>query len=328
MEFNQTRPYGVEIEGVGVDRQALATALNAAGISAAVEGYGHQGVSYWKVTTDASVQGRGGFELVSPKLYGQAGLDDIRKAVKAIKEVGGRINSSCGLHVHHSAQGMSTRQLKMVSHFYSSLFQAFDGIFSLSRHHSQWCALADPQEVNRLTASNLRMISRYQAVNLTAYLRHGTIEFRQHQGTLNALKITSWVVFTQQFMLGALRSKKAVSWRKQDFRTGLFNFWRLYDKDATMDSACQTMMKYVAKRANWRVGKIIAACQKREEAQAAQATVEMQTAIRDIASNVSDPLIDARDADGRIRCQCNSCIEGRARLAQVQASASASLEAN
>ena len=37
-------------------------------------------------------------------------------------------------------------------------------------------------------------------VNFQAYLRHGTVEFRQHQGSLNPTKIWNWVVFTQSIM--------------------------------------------------------------------------------------------------------------------------------
>lgn len=44
------------------------------------------------------------------------------------------------------------------------------------------------------------MGSRYFKVNLMSFQRHGTIEFRQHSGTVNATKIANWVRFLGQFI--------------------------------------------------------------------------------------------------------------------------------
>ena len=41
---------------------------------------------------------------------------------------------------------------------------------------------------------------RYYKVNLQAYQCHGTIEFRQHSGTVNATKIAHWVRFLGEFI--------------------------------------------------------------------------------------------------------------------------------
>lgn len=42
--------------------------------------------------------------------------------------------------------------------------------------------------------------SRYMKVNLESISRHGTIEFRQHSGTVNAAKIANWVRFLAAFI--------------------------------------------------------------------------------------------------------------------------------
>lgn len=316
MEFNQERPYGIEIEGVGCDRYALNAALNSAGIQAQVAGYGHADVDHWKVSTDSSVHGRLPFELVSPKLYGQAGLDEIKRVLRIVREQGGRVNASCGLHVHHSAQGMTGKQMRMVAHFYSALFQCFKTIFSLSRHNSQWCRLADAREVNRRSDSAGHH-NRYEAVNLAAFFRHGTVEFRQHQGTVNTTKIISWIVFTQQFMLGAMRSKKAVSWRTKDFRTGLFNFWRLYDKNATLDNASENMLRFIAKKTGWKVGKMISACHRRQAEQQIRENNEQE-----VFEFSPDPSpAPERGTDGRELCPCRACVEDRAERAAAAAEA-------
>ena len=40
----------------------------------------------------------------------------------------------------------------------------------------------------------------YKKVNICAFARHGTIEFRQHQGTLSFEKIVNWISFCQEFV--------------------------------------------------------------------------------------------------------------------------------
>lgn len=46
--------------------------------------------------------------------------------------------------------------------------------------------------------------TRYHAMNLCSYPRHGTIEFRLHQGTHNANKIRQWVEFLRGFWEASL----------------------------------------------------------------------------------------------------------------------------
>jgi hypothetical protein len=47
---------------------------------------------------------------------------------------------------------------------------------------------------------------RYQTLNLCAYAVHGTIEIRQHQGTLNATKALAWVALGQALFARAIRT--------------------------------------------------------------------------------------------------------------------------
>ncbi len=315
MKFDENRPFGIEIEAVGIESHRLAEELTAQGISTRVEGYNHELRTHWKIVPDASVHGRNPFELVSPKLYGENGLDEVKRAMKIVRELGGRINASCGLHVHHSAQGLNGKQSRMVSHFYSALFPCFDGIFALSRRRSRWARLADPQEATRISDFDMRHGNRFMAVNLLALFKHGTIEFRQHQGTLNGTKATSWIVFTQQFMLGALRSKVKVSWRKKNLKVGLFNFWRLYDKDATIDGPCEQMLRFVAKRVGWKVGKIIAARNGHDQA---QARVNLEAALATMTRppcavfpkwgfGVLHGMV-RRQQENEGRCRCDPCV--------------------
>jgi hypothetical protein len=43
-------------------------------------------------------------------------------------------------------------------------------------------------------------ISRYRKVNIASFNRHGTIEFRQHEGTMDPDRILNWVQFCTHFV--------------------------------------------------------------------------------------------------------------------------------
>ena len=74
-----TRKFGIEIEFVNANRETLAQKLVANGIPCFYEGYNHTTRGHWKIVTDATV--RGGYELVSPPLQGEAGLLEVKKVL-------------------------------------------------------------------------------------------------------------------------------------------------------------------------------------------------------------------------------------------------------
>jgi Putative amidoligase enzyme len=209
------RTYGVEIEFFNITPNKALTALTAVGILTAVEGYNHHTRPHWKITTDASVTSRGtglgqGLELVSPILQGEAGLEITAKAVKALLDAGAKVDKTCGLHVHVGADGMTGADILRVIDIYTANGSHIDSVLAQSRHNTRWAKkytqahrsynaqrirnLATAIDTASITeAINRLSVDRYQTVNLASYLRHGTVEFRQHQGTLNGEKIATWV---------------------------------------------------------------------------------------------------------------------------------------
>ena len=74
-------------------------------------GYSHQTTLYWKMVTDASIQGMEDdlcFELVSPVLRGMDGIHQLRRMMDHVRRLGIATNSSCGFHVHVDATPTST----------------------------------------------------------------------------------------------------------------------------------------------------------------------------------------------------------------------------
>jgi len=218
-KFNESRAYGVEIEIRGfqirrdgiqypIGRNQIARWLNNInGIDCQSRDYTHDTTSYWKVVSDATC----GWEIVSPKLYGHDGLDQIRKVVNKLKAHGAVIDSRCGLHVHHDAADLTPNAFVSVGMIYQRLQSSIDNLFiKRERLSNPFCR---PIRIGLLTHlkkyaaqgfTNRQSVSeagyrygRYYTVNYLSFLRHGSIEFRQSHATLNYEELNAWVVFTQ-----------------------------------------------------------------------------------------------------------------------------------
>lgn len=194
-----TRKFGVEMELIfprTTSRDRIGAALLDAGLSG------------WRVKSDGSLNGgpRGtGWEIVSPVLSGQGGLDQIEKACRVVRELGASVNRSCGLHVHHDVADLNVDALKNVARGWVNNRPLIDGLVAESRREggSYYCRPLGSADLGRITAaSNINdmrrlSIDRYRTLNYAALGRYGTIEVRQHQGTFNFEKIRSWLLLGQ-----------------------------------------------------------------------------------------------------------------------------------
>jgi hypothetical protein len=211
--------FGVEIEmhmPRGVNAHDIAQAIRDAGVLCQVEVYGHVTRTHWKIVTDGSLGYSTGREVVSPPLSGEAGLDQVRKVCRVLTAKGCKVKLDCGLHVHIGAQnhqdiGWFKNMLEMTSHFENEI----DSFMAPSRrrggqHANSWCQSVMIRRADFDAAQNLAQLSaacgqptqhgarshyRYRKLNLLSFIQSGTIEFRQHQGTVEALKTEMWVRF-------------------------------------------------------------------------------------------------------------------------------------
>lgn len=200
--------FGVEIEILStVDRSAIATALQAEGINAVVEGYNHLTQRYWKLITDASC----GLEVVSPILSGEQGLNELKKVCEVLTRVGCKVDKSCGIHVHIGADALGVDRVKsVIKRWLTNEAQNLDSIQPPSRRgtNNPYCQpLANTIRThlidNCFTIEDLANIqsTRYSKLNLQSYRTHRTIEFRHHSGSTDSTKITNWVKFLLDFCL-------------------------------------------------------------------------------------------------------------------------------
>lgn len=200
------RTFGVEFEFVGTSRENVAAALNRAGIACEVQSYNHRTSNVWKVVTDSSVRGNGGGgELVSPILSGPEGLRDVARAVRAASSVGATVNVSCGFHVHVGCRDLANDAEflpRLVENWCAAEDLGVRNVLAPSRRESgsgfYWARALSASEVSEASSSTLRSYyasDRYRALNLSSFRTHTTVEFRAHQGTLDAAKSVAWILF-------------------------------------------------------------------------------------------------------------------------------------
>lgn len=200
------RKFGIELEIVDINQQTALRALRAVGINVQAEAYNHTTRGHWKFVSDASV--RNGFEVVSPVLRGEAGIEEAMTVAEALSDAGATVNRSCGFHVHFDAADLSVADVKAIVHRYADHEAEIDAFMPPSRRGdtNTYC-----QSVTRFlnrrfdearTIDELAAVQpgRYFKVNLQSYRRHGTLEFRQHSGTVNANKVANWVRFLGEFI--------------------------------------------------------------------------------------------------------------------------------
>ena len=193
--------FGVEIECVHAERNALVEAGRTNGVEIHSEGYNHRDNStYFKIVSDGSVRGENPNEVVSPVLKGNVnGLSMLKKAIKSLDAVGAKVNLSCGLHVHIGADKLTGEQYVNVFKNYQKLECLIDSFMAPSRRNNcQWAMSLQGKDFSHChNNDDVRRLlgTRYMKVNPESYTRHHTIEFRQHQGSTNFEKISMWVKF-------------------------------------------------------------------------------------------------------------------------------------
>lgn len=238
--FNPNRTFGVEIETTTNRRAAtLASGIqqefNNRGINQTchAESYNHQTRAHWKIVSDATVRG---WEVVSPPLKGLEAKEEISAVLTALRNLGCGVNIGTGLHVHHDARGLTGKQIGMVLGTYAAFqpllnygvaqsrrgreFGGYNSITSwdqmTERGSDKWDRVQPPSNPRNENFTNKQFVfgdhrmsgtvinkfnhGRANSINVNSLHTHGTIEFRQHQGTLNTTKIWSWILVTQSMV--------------------------------------------------------------------------------------------------------------------------------
>lgn len=201
---------GVEIEFFGVHYETVIDELTRNGIQVVYMGYTHQVISSWKLVTDVSVTSRGtglnkGLELVSPILYGDEGLDELKVVLDTLSSIGAKVDKSAGVHVHHDVSDYTVENFISLYNLYYMHQTGINSVLPKSRRTSadntyckgiSSCRMEWIQSCNSISSVASNLGSRYLVLNAKSYIKYGTVEFRQHSGTVEFDKLEAWIVLT------------------------------------------------------------------------------------------------------------------------------------
>ena len=211
--------FGVEIELTGITREEAAEALGAyfgttprdtmsdGSIRAEWNDDGH-----YHRTTDPEYR----VEMVTPKLtYDE--MEKFQECVRRVRQAGGKVNDSCGMHVHVDASNHNRQSLKnLLSIIYSKEDLLFKALKTDPARVNRWCQrVREPmlQRARRLSNEPTRDLTqleniwyeghissrehynwtRYYALNLHSVFYRGTIEWRCFNSTLHAGRAKAYV---------------------------------------------------------------------------------------------------------------------------------------
>jgi len=200
-----TTTFGFEFEVQGVGVIQASEALNSAGIDCSSPRQTHETADTWKSVYDGSVSN--GAEVVSPILTAPR-LNEAVKVTKALKDAGARVDRATGFHVHIGGRifGNASALANFALNYYA-VHHAIGALVAPSRLNNRYCSVLSQPYAER-QAEHLRAGhgasfngNRYTSLNLDALDRHGTIEIRLHQGTLNGVKAVAWAQFIEALIL-------------------------------------------------------------------------------------------------------------------------------
>lgn len=198
--------FGVEIECFNVVRDVLINEVSQRNVSIQSEGYNHTDNNhYYKIVSDASISGNNGQEVVSPILKGKDGLNSLKNVCDSLNAINAKVNKSTGLHVHFDASKISDAHFINIFKNYQAIERVIDSFMPNSRraNNNGYCASLRGLNYDECeTKSDVIRLNRtrYRKVNAESYLRHKTIEFRQHSGTTDYEKIANWINFLRNLI--------------------------------------------------------------------------------------------------------------------------------
>lgn len=223
---------GVEMEFFGVHKDVVVAKLNEAGIAISYHGYTHSVMNSWKLVYDASVTDTGtgvgnGLELVSPPLPMKEMSEQLEIICGVLGEIGAKVDKSCGVHIHHHIDDLDLQGIKNIYELYAKHTEHIDATMPKSRRSSTqlnprqngldygYCQPVSFTELERVRNANsitdIKNVftgsARYRVINFQAYIKYGTIEFRQHSGTVDFTKIMMWLRTTQAIVATAAKKK-------------------------------------------------------------------------------------------------------------------------
>ena len=184
--------------------------------------------------------------MVTPKLT-YAELPKFQECVRRVRTAGGKVNSSCGIHIHVDAANHNRQSLKnLIGIMYSKEDILFKALQVNESRASRWCQqVREPmlQKARKLSSEETKNLTqleaiwyegdngstehynwtRYYALNLHSVFYRGTVEFRCFNSTLHAGRAAAYVNLCLAISAQAIAQRSTVM-RKTQSDNELFTF--------------------------------------------------------------------------------------------------------
>lgn len=186
-------------------------------------------VKNWKLTQDGSVSGNG-LELVSPILHGEEGLSSLKKIMKVLEGIA-FVDRTAGQHVHVGAIDLTFQQRKLVA--LSANQKEYSDFFPRHRITGTYSSLFSQTEIDRMVAYQEREncpFNRGKFVNLQAYEKHGTIEFRGLEGNLDFDVSAAWIEIVTSLVEVAKKRTLKRKYSEEEFLKKKQTFLQIEEK--------------------------------------------------------------------------------------------------
>ena len=174
----------------------------------------------------------------------------MQECIRILRRAGGKVNSSCGLHVHIDAANHNRQSLKnLLSIMYSKEDMLFKALQVNESRAARWCKkVREPmlEKARRLSSEETTDLTklesiwyegrigsrehyndtRYHALNLHSVFYRGTVEFRCFNSTLHAGRAAAYVNLCLAMSAQAIAQRSAVMHKTQsDNELFTFRTW-------------------------------------------------------------------------------------------------------
>lgn len=147
-----------------------------------------------------------GVELKTPILRGEAGFEKLRWAMDRLKEHNGFVTSADGLHIHHDAPefvGNPGLCVQLVDSWRNNQTAIHELVHPRRRANGACPSWSNGYYEGLLKwyrGEHTHLYATRNDLNIASLSGYGSIEFRLHEGTLDADVAIAWIMFGQRFL--------------------------------------------------------------------------------------------------------------------------------
>lgn len=263
--MTKNQKFGVEVEMTGLTRETVARIVaehfNTTYSRASYNVYQTREINdnegrIWKVMRDSSISPERNdgtrftdldeykVEMVTPPLRYED-IETLQEIIREIKAAGGKVNSSCGIHIHVDGANHNMESLRRLVNLFVKRQDLIYEALNIGSRAYQWCLKMKPELFNEMKKNKVNTRyefesiwysnkndtpygayesgidhshynrTRYHGINLHAFFTKGTVEFRLFNSTLHAGRIKAYIQFCLAVSAYCIETEDNNMWFKE-----------------------------------------------------------------------------------------------------------------